>query len=344
MEKIVNIFTDIVISPFEENKQVKDFVNGSSMNIGSGALSFKVDSSGLWLGGNKFSEAPFRVDMSGNAVMSSIALTGGTISFGKTSFTDTAHSGYYIGPEGMYLGGISDAYKLKFTIATGVIALTGVTLDWSTGITGSGKPANNATVGATWNSNISGQPADSAITNPSYITSTKITATTIETPTITSGTITGSTVRTASSGARVQMSGSTNYLQIFDSSYERIRLQDDSLYFYDPSYTSGYLGRIFATSGLFLIENPNANYLWLKTAYSTVYGVGISSGTTAIAIFTANGLHMQGNIEITATYAHINCITLSNNSPLGEDGTIYYNSGDDHFYGRCNGAWRQLDN
>ena len=67
------------------------------------------------------------------------------------------------------------------------------------------KPDNNATYGATWNSNISGQPSDASITNPSYITSTKITSTTIESPTITAGTITGSTLQTGTVGPNVNI-------------------------------------------------------------------------------------------------------------------------------------------
>lgn len=71
------------------------------------------------------------------------------------------------------------------------------------------KPDNDATYGATWNTNISGQPSDSAILNPSYITSTKITSTTIESPTITAGTITGSTLQTRTTGANVNITSDT---------------------------------------------------------------------------------------------------------------------------------------
>lgn len=44
--------------------------------VGVGATAFKVDQSGMWLGGNLFSEAPFRVDMLGNVVANSILING----------------------------------------------------------------------------------------------------------------------------------------------------------------------------------------------------------------------------------------------------------------------------
>lgn len=55
---------------------------------------------------------------------------------------------------------------------------------WSD-IGGTGKPSDNATVGADWNTNISNKPTIPVL--PGYITSTKITSTTIESPTITGG-------------------------------------------------------------------------------------------------------------------------------------------------------------
>lgn len=46
------------------------------LQIGVGATAFKVDKSGMWLGGNLFSEAPFRVDMLGNVTANSILING----------------------------------------------------------------------------------------------------------------------------------------------------------------------------------------------------------------------------------------------------------------------------
>lgn len=37
-----------------------------SLQLGSGASMFGADSSGIWLGAEKFEDAPFKVDMNGN--------------------------------------------------------------------------------------------------------------------------------------------------------------------------------------------------------------------------------------------------------------------------------------
>lgn len=60
-----------------------------------------------------------------NLTVSSIILTGGTISYGKTSFSDTVNAGYYISSAGWYVGAASDATKLKYTIADGTFTFVG---------------------------------------------------------------------------------------------------------------------------------------------------------------------------------------------------------------------------
>lgn len=44
--------------------------------VGFGAKVFRVDSQGAWLGAEKFTDAPFRVDMEGNMVATSVTLSG----------------------------------------------------------------------------------------------------------------------------------------------------------------------------------------------------------------------------------------------------------------------------
>lgn len=53
-----------------------DHINVAAANVGDGARALKIDQSGLWLGAEKWADAPFRVDMAGNATMSSISLSG----------------------------------------------------------------------------------------------------------------------------------------------------------------------------------------------------------------------------------------------------------------------------
>jgi hypothetical protein len=74
--EVKEVFTNITPIPIEDNQNIKDLLSASSMRVGAGALAFKVDSSGMWLGAIKFEDAPFSVDMEGNVVASSITLSG----------------------------------------------------------------------------------------------------------------------------------------------------------------------------------------------------------------------------------------------------------------------------
>lgn len=65
-DKTLLPFTDIPLNPDVNSPDFKRLVNGKSLNIGSGNTSFKADRSGVWLGANKFADAPFTVDMDGN--------------------------------------------------------------------------------------------------------------------------------------------------------------------------------------------------------------------------------------------------------------------------------------
>jgi hypothetical protein len=90
-----------------------------SINIGEGTLCFRADKSGIWLGAKLFADAIFSVSMAGAVTASSLTLIGGIFKYGKTSFTDSTHDGYYISNEGLYFGSAGDVTKYKFIIATG---------------------------------------------------------------------------------------------------------------------------------------------------------------------------------------------------------------------------------
>lgn len=77
----------------------------------------------------------WRIDGQGNAEFNNLTLTGGSINFGKTSFSDSTNAGYYISSSGVYFGSASNARYLKYTIATGAFALSGGTID--VGVNGS---------------------------------------------------------------------------------------------------------------------------------------------------------------------------------------------------------------
>jgi len=95
---------------------------------GSGEAVGVMDENGLYIGSTDYSTAPFWVNMSGAVVASSLTVTGGTIKSGKTSFTDSTNSGYYLGTEGIYAGDAADATKFKFNITTGAIDFIGASI------------------------------------------------------------------------------------------------------------------------------------------------------------------------------------------------------------------------
>jgi len=135
-DKIIEPFTNIALADQSIADQGATFLsNLRELNIGDGGTNvFRADEDGIFLGGKTFATAPFKVTMAGVVTASSIIITGGTVRFGKTSFTDTTHDGYYIGSEGLYFGSISDATKLKYTIATGALDLIGTVSGRSTAI------------------------------------------------------------------------------------------------------------------------------------------------------------------------------------------------------------------
>jgi hypothetical protein len=56
----------------------------------------------------------------------------GVIRYGKTSFSDTTHAGYYISTDGIYIGATGDVSKLKYTIADGSFDFVGTVSSRST--------------------------------------------------------------------------------------------------------------------------------------------------------------------------------------------------------------------
>lgn len=114
--------------PVEEKTNVRgtDYLESvKEVLIGAGNTVFHATTKGIWLGSEQFNNAPFSVDMNGNAVVNSITLTGGVLKYGKTSFTDSTNAGYYISSSGIYFGSAADATIFKFTIGTGAMSYAG---------------------------------------------------------------------------------------------------------------------------------------------------------------------------------------------------------------------------
>jgi len=74
----INPFNDIPDKAIQSTTDYygQDILNNvAAIKIGSGDRAFKADESGIWLGANKFEDAPFSVDLDGNVIATSIDLS-----------------------------------------------------------------------------------------------------------------------------------------------------------------------------------------------------------------------------------------------------------------------------
>ena len=85
---------DFNSTPIEEpNRQ--DFSNVKRLRFGAGQIQLRISEEGLYLGAERFADAPFRVDLNGNARANSIELGsgatfGGSLNNASGSLSDTA--------------------------------------------------------------------------------------------------------------------------------------------------------------------------------------------------------------------------------------------------------------
>ncbi len=75
-EQIIDPFQNVEDTPFQtqDNYGQTQLDKLYSLQIGAGNIAFKADPSGIWLGADKFVNAPFSVDMNGNIVATSLGL------------------------------------------------------------------------------------------------------------------------------------------------------------------------------------------------------------------------------------------------------------------------------
>ncbi len=106
----------IVTMPGQSDNRVLSDRNFDDLWINKSIKSrgFKPQAAGFWLDGR-----------TGDAQFNNLVLVGGIIRFRKTSFNDSVHAGYFIGPDGIYFGSAGDASYLKFDTNSGVLTVVG---------------------------------------------------------------------------------------------------------------------------------------------------------------------------------------------------------------------------
>jgi len=122
-------------NPQETNPQkyagpiLRQRIIGVSLEIGSGASAFYADKQGIWLGAQKFEDAPFSINPEGEANIGDIILAdGGHIRSGQTAYETGT---------GFWLGDVSGTAKLSIGSSGNYLKWDGSSLSIKGAITGS---------------------------------------------------------------------------------------------------------------------------------------------------------------------------------------------------------------
>jgi hypothetical protein len=85
-----------------------------------------------WIIGTSGNSIDWSVTSPATLTISGVGIVSPTISFGRTSLTDSVHSGYFLGATGVYIGAAGDTSLLKYTVADGSFDFIGTASGRST--------------------------------------------------------------------------------------------------------------------------------------------------------------------------------------------------------------------
>lgn len=210
----INPFNDISRASLPDPTGVAgmdDLRSMAAMEIGVGGRAVKADQSGLWLGANKWADAPFRVAMDGSVVATSITVsgyisTGGALAdVGAGNITAT-----YIGTNAVTTAKLDANAVTAAKITAGTITANEIA---SNAITATKINANAVTAGkiaanAIESSNIQAGQVKAANIETNTITATQIAATTITASEIATNAITADKIL-ANSVTASEIAGNT---------------------------------------------------------------------------------------------------------------------------------------
>lgn len=216
-------FTDIPVAELPTTDPnaayASQYLTGvKELQIGSGSNVFRGDRQGIWLGAAKFADAPFRVDMNGNMVAESIAISG---------YIPTGQALADIGS-----GNITGTYISDNAIVTSKLAT---------------------------NSVIASKIASDAVT-ASKIDVDELSAITADVGTLTAGIIQGVIIKTANSGARIEMYSSAIF--VYDSSNDEV---------------AAIYGSTNAGGTLDIAGSDSSSTIFIRSGSSGTVSIGIST-------------------------------------------------------------------
>ncbi len=197
--------------------------------------------------------------------------------------------------------------------------------------------AQNAASSATFNLNVATQiVGDNIVANTidaskivaGSITATQISASyvyagTISADNVTAGTLTGSIVRTSSGNDRVQMTVSSNSLELYSSNVLRALLAGTSLNFYNSSGT--LTGGIYGLSAAMVLDASSASGNGVLIQCGSAGDIILSiNGTTYLAVSSSNAAVVSRKIMPLADNTYDVGDTAISFKDSWFDGTQYY--------------------
>lgn len=136
--KIIEAFTNIPYAtltdetspggtPSSSPQNFAELLDARELNVGQGGNNvLRFDKQGLWLGAAKFANAPFRVDMFGNARATSIVLSGYTTNGDVTTIIGNTVTTGYVNALSITAGSVA-AENITGNVITGKTLQTGTT-------------------------------------------------------------------------------------------------------------------------------------------------------------------------------------------------------------------------
>lgn len=299
--EIINPFTDIPNQALEEKSNVRygsDFFRDvAELQVGMGSTVMRVDQSGLWLGAERFADAPFSVDMQGNVTATSLSL--GTLSgslddiangstYAKTTFNEVLGASY--AKDGLNSSGEIIKGFLNSQLSSKSLPTNGVRVD-ANGIYGRQSGSTTFYIDSAGNAYFTGS----------------ISAATMSASTITGSTITGTTLSTATSGQRVVLfstlasyynSSGTLICSTYASgaSFLLKGEQSTSNLHFDTG-SSGVISFLFGGTLRFLMDYPNG---YFTPVNSGVVDLGTITGQWRD--FWHNGIDIYNGIDQPVIY------------------------------------------
>ncbi len=275
---------------------------------GEGDAVCAMSSDGLYVGSATFANAPFRVTMAGDVTATSINITGSTLSYGKTSFTDSVNAGYYLSSAGWYVGSAADANYIKYTLGTGAFVVSGA-LTTNTGSSINGTYITSAS--------ITGSAIASATITATNIANATITATQIANATITTTQISGTAGITGSQIASATIAGGN----IASATITATNIANATITTTQISGTAGITGSQIASATIAGGNIASATITATNIANATITTTQISGTAGITGSQIASATIMTGNIgSATITASNIANATITTTQISGTAG------------------------